>query len=272
MSQADSLRLMCVTAHPDDESLGFGGTIARLAREGVQVSLVVGTRGERGRYGDGTKPHPGPEELGRIREKELRAACDVLGVRELRFLGYSDGELSRADPAEAAGRIASTIRELRPHVIVTFDCYGAYGHPDHIAASQLALAGVLRASAQEEGASGASPAHVVQKLYYLVHTRRRWGNYERAFKVLQSNVGGEVRAAVSWPEWSITTTVESHEHWETVWAAVQCHRTQIGQYGSLARLTPDDHKALWGLQEYYRVLSMVNGGSAKETDLFEGIR
>nr|NIY11953.1 hypothetical protein [Gemmatimonadota bacterium] len=137
MTGTRGLRLMCVTAHPDDESLGFGGTLARYAAEGVETSLVVGTRGERGRFGDGSEPHPGPERLGEIREQELRAAAAVLGVRHVRFLGYRDSELDQADAVEAAGRIASHIRELRPQVVVTFDPFGAYGHPDHIAISQL---------------------------------------------------------------------------------------------------------------------------------------
>ncbi len=112
---------MCVAAHPDDESLGFGGTLARAAADGVEVSLVVVTRGERGRHGDGSEPHPGQEALGRIREAEVRAACDVLGVRHIRILDYLDGDLDRVGPAEASARIALMVRELRPQVVVTFD-------------------------------------------------------------------------------------------------------------------------------------------------------
>lgn len=262
---------MCLTAHPDDESLGFGGTLARAAAEGVEVSLVVGTRGEGGRYGDGSRPHPGPEELGRIREGEVRAAADVLGVRHLRFLGYRDGELDQADPMEAAGRIARCIRELRPQVIVTFDPYGVYGHPDHIAISQLAVAGVVRAAGPEALPGGPTEPHQVRKLYYRAWTEKERGRYEHVFKRLQSTVDGVVRPSVAWPSWSVTTAADAHEHWETVWAAVRCHETQMEQYGALGGLTAADHRALWGAQEYYRVFSLVNGGRAREHGLFEGL-
>ncbi|MGD8730094.1 MAG: PIG-L family deacetylase [Gemmatimonadota bacterium] len=272
MTDPASLRLMCVTAHPDDESLGFGGTLARYAAEGVEVSVVSATRGEGGRYGDGSEPHPGPEELGRIREAELRAACDTLGVRHLRFLDYLDGEVDQADPDEATGRIAAHIRELRPHVVLTFDPYGAYGHPDHIAISQLALGGIVQAAAPGAVAGPDREPHQVRKLYYVAWTERVWEHYIDTFKVLKSTVDGDVRMSVAWPDWSVTTTTDAHDHWETVWKAVQCHRTQMAQYGPLTELTPEDHRALWGPQEFYRVFSLVNGGRTRERDVFEGIR
>ena len=149
MSQVPGLRLMCLSAHPDDESLGFGGTIARYASEGVEISLLVGTRGERGRFGDGSEPHPGPEALGEIREAETRAAARVLGVEHVRFLDYVDAELDRAPPREAAERVASVLRELRPEVVLTFDPFGGYGHPDHIAIAQYATAGIVLAASGE---------------------------------------------------------------------------------------------------------------------------
>ena len=264
--------MMCVTAHPDDESLGFGGTLARASAEGVEVALVVATRGERGRHGDGSQPHPGPEALGRIREAELREASDALGVRHLSFLDYMDGGLAGVDPDEASARIALHVRELRPQVVLTFDPFGAYGHPDHGAISQLTLAAVIRAMSAEALAGDEQGPHRVLKFYYMVNSERRWATYQRAFKTLQMTVDGSVRAAVGWPAWSVTTTVDAYEHWEAVWRAVQCHRTQMAQYGALTHLAPEDHRAIWGTQEYYRALSLVNGGRAPETDLFEGIR
>jgi LmbE family N-acetylglucosaminyl deacetylase len=263
---------MCVTAHPDDESLGFGGTLARYAAEGVEVSLVVATRGERGRSGDGSEPHPGPEALGRIRESEVRAACGVLGIEHVRFLDYLDAELDRVDPQEATGRIARHIRELRPQVVLTFDPYGAYGHPDHVAISQLASGAIVRAASAEALPDGDQEPYQVRKLYYVAWTGRVWAQYHDAFKVMQMTVDGDVRSSVAWPDWSVTTTTDAHDHWETVWKAVQCHRTQMAQYGPLTKLTPEDHKALWGPQEYYRVFSLVNGGRMRERDVFEGLR
>lgn len=263
---------MCVTAHPDDESLGFGGTLARYADEGVEVSLVVGTRGESGRYGDGSEPHPGPEALGEIREAELRAAADVLGVRHVRLLDYRDGQLDQADPGEAAARVARHIRELEPQVVITFDPFGAYGHPDHIAVSQHAMTGVVRAAAPDELPGSDLAPHQVEKAYFAAWTERVWDQYQKTFKELQSTVDGEVRSSVAWPTWSVTATTDAHDHWETVWAAVQCHRTQMAQYGVLEHLTPEEHRAIWGPQEFYRVFSLVNGGRERERDLFHGLR
>jgi len=263
---------MCVTAHPDDESLGFGGTLARYAAEGVDVSVVIATRGESGRHGNGSEPHPGREALGRIREAEARAACAELGVRHVRFLGYVDRELSEADPIEAAGRVAAAIRDLRPQVVITFDPFGAYGHPDHIAISQLALAGAIEAASAEDASDATWRPHQVQKLYFHAWTDARRDKHREMFKVLESHVDGEVRASVTWPEWSVTTMIEATEQWEKVWSAVQCHRTQIAQYGVLSGVAPEEHRALWGRLGYYRAFSLVNGGRVRETDLFEGLR
>src|SRR5579862_9609113 len=129
---ASELRLMCVLAHPDDESLGTGGVLAKYANEGIGTYVVTATRGERGRFDDSGQS-PGPEIVGRAREMELRAAANELGVREVVFLDYHDAQLDRAAAPEAVEKIAVQIRRIRPHVIVTFDPFGAYGHPDHIA-------------------------------------------------------------------------------------------------------------------------------------------
>ena len=211
-------------------------------------------------------------ELGRVREAEVRSAAEILGVRHVHFLDYLDAELDQADPVEAAERVASFIRELRPQVIVTFDPFGGYGHPDHIAISQFAAAAVVRAAAPGSLAGTTHEPHRVQKLYYMAWTNRVWDRYQSVFKVLQMTVGDEVRSSVAWPGWSVTTTADAHDHWETVWAAVQCHESQMAQYGALTALAPEDHRAIWGPQEYYRVFSLVNGGRDKETDLFEGLR
>jgi LmbE family N-acetylglucosaminyl deacetylase len=136
---------MCVLAHPDDESLGTGGALAKSAAEGVETYLVTATRGERGRFGDGTES-PGPEIVGRTREAELRAAAEQLGIREVRFLDYVDGELDRVDSAEAIGRIVTHLRRVRPQVVITFGPDGAYGHPDHIAIGQLTAAAIACAA------------------------------------------------------------------------------------------------------------------------------
>lgn len=271
LSDGTTLRLTCVTAHPDDEALGFGATLARYAADGVEVSLVVATRGERGRYGDGSEPHPGPAALGDIREGELRASAELLGVRHVRFLDYLDGELDQTDPVQAGARVAACLRELQPHVLLTFDPFGVYGHPDHIAVSQLAIAGALRAAAPGSLPGGPDEPHRVQKAYYRAWSPAVREHHERVFKPLKSNVDGEARESVAWPSWSVTTVITARGHWGTVWKALLCHRTQMAQYGK-TELLDEDKRALWGSLEFYRVYSLVNGGRAKESDLFEGLR
>ena len=99
----DTLKLMAILAHPDDESLGFGGILAKSAAEHVETFLVTATRGERGWNADRGE-YPGVTMLGQAREAELRAAAQVLGVRSVELLGYLDGELDQADPSEVVAK------------------------------------------------------------------------------------------------------------------------------------------------------------------------
>src|SRR5512134_2537465 len=172
------LRLMCVLAHPDDESLGMGGTLAKYATEGIETYLVTATRGERGWFGD-EKEYPGPEALGKIREAELFNAAKELGICEVEFLDYIDGDLDQANPAEATAKIVSHLRRIQPDVVITFDPNGAYGHPDHIAICQLTTAAILTA-ADPNYHSLASP-HSVKKLYYMAWPKGKFDAYESVF-------------------------------------------------------------------------------------------
>jgi LmbE family N-acetylglucosaminyl deacetylase len=110
---------MCVLAHPDDESLGTGGVLAKAAAEGVATYLVTATRGERGRFGDGTE-RPSPAIVGHTRAEELLAAGRELGLKDVQFLDYPDGGLDGVDSNEAMSRIVCHLRRVRPHVVVTF--------------------------------------------------------------------------------------------------------------------------------------------------------
>lgn len=267
------LRLMAILAHPDDESLGVGGTLAKYAAEGVQVSVVTATRGERGRHATAAV-HPGPDAMGRLREAELRAAVRTLGVEDVQLLGYVDQDLDRAHPPEAIGRIVTHLRRARPHVVVTFPPDGAYGHPDHIAISQFTTAAVVAAAdaAWDATDAAALPPHRVSKLYFMAWGKATWAAYQAAFKVLVSRVDGGERHATPWPDWAITTRIDTRAWWPAVWRAVCCHESQVANYDRLAELAPEHHEALWGTQEFYRVFSFVNGGRTLEADLFEGLR
>ena len=269
-------KLMAVLAHPDDESLGVGGVLAAYAARGVETYLVTATRGERGRF-FGNENRPGDAEVGRVREAELRAAARTLGVREVAFLDYVDGALDQVDARQAIGRIVSHLRRVRPEIVVTFDPFGLYGHPDHVAICQLTTAAVLAASdpafaAHDDGADETERSpHRVAKLYYRVLDERGWAAYQSAFKQLTSRVDGRERTAVAWPEWSMSARIDSRREWETVWRAVRCHATQLAGYARLGQLTAEEHEALWGSSTFYRAVSTVNGGRGCETDLFDGV-
>ena len=269
---AGALRLMCILAHPDDESLGMGGTLARYAREGVETYLITATRGERGRFGDATV-RPPLQVVGETREAELRAAARELGIRDIHLLDYIDGDLDRADPKEAQGKIARYLRSIKPHVVVTFGPDGAYGHPDHIAISQLSAAAInIAADPGYSGLSRGEEPHLVSKFYFMAWSKLKWDAYQSAFKKLVVTVDGVERQTNPWPQWAVTTILETGDVWDTVWRAVCCHQTQMAIYGKLEHLSAEHHRALWGTQEYYRVFSSVNGGRTIERDLFEGLR
>lgn len=152
---------------------------------------------------------------------------------------------------------------------------GAYGHPDHIAISQFATAALVAAAdpgfAVNGGADALQP-HAVSKLYYVAWPDSAWKAYQAAFRKLVSTVDGMERQAVPWPDWAITTVIDTRTYWSTVWRAISCHESQISAYERLNQLSPQDHEALWGRQSFYRAFSTVSGGRARETDLMEGIR
>ena len=141
--------LLVVTAHPDDESFPMGGTIAKYAAEGRRVVLVSATRGEAGIPGLSAK------ETAHIREAELRASAQVLGVSRLEFLDYVDGEFDQADEAQVITKLLAIFRKENPAVVITFGPDGISGHPDHLATHRF----VTRAFER---------AHLAGRLFYLM--------------------------------------------------------------------------------------------------------
>lgn len=262
---------MCVVAHPDDESLGMGGTLAKYAAEGVEVSVVTATKGERGRSGR-TEPLS-PDEVGAIRHAELQAAARELGVKEVALLGYRDAELDQADPDEAISRITAHLRRVKPHVVLTFAPDGAYGHPDHIAICQFTTAAMISAAddTYEVPDCDATP-HRVSKLYYMAWRSDKWDAYQQALRKLAITVDGVERRVNPWPDWAISADIETSAFADQVWRAVSCHRSQMSIYSQLSSLSGEHHRSLWGSQQFYRAFSLVNGGRGVESDLFAGLR
>lgn len=266
---SETHKLMCILAHPDDESLGTGGILAKYAAEGVETYLVTATRGEKGWFGD-PDDYPGAAALAETREAELHQAADVLGLQEVSFLDYPDGKLDQANPTEVIAKIAAHLRRVRPHIVVTFDPYGAYGHPDHIAISQFTTAAIV-AAAGADGATSEKRPHRVRKLYYMAYTKAALAAYQSAFGDLVMEIDGQKRRATGWAPWAVTTRIDTETYWQQVWRAVACHRTQLPGYRALRDLPAEHHRALWGTQPFYRAFSLVNGGRGIERDLFAGL-
>src|SRR5947209_14298437 len=172
-THVSDLCLLGCYAHPDDEVFGLGGTLVRYGRTGVRTALVCATRGEAGQISDPSLATP--ETLGEVREGEMRAAAEVLGVNDLTFLDYRDGTLAQVDPEEIIGKLVRVMRRLRPQVVVTFDAKGGYGHPDHVTIHRCTVAAFEQAGDPnrypDQVSEGFLP-HAPERLYVTTFPRR----------------------------------------------------------------------------------------------------
>jgi LmbE family N-acetylglucosaminyl deacetylase len=245
-------------AHPDDESIATGGTMARLAAEGHRVVLVTATQGELGEVADGVLA-PG-ETLAERRGAELAAACEILGVGRHEFLGYGDsgmaGELSNDDPScfwradvdEAAGRLATILDEEDASVLTAYDENGVYGHPDHIQVHRVGLLAGRRA-----GTPGVFMA-----------TANR--DYLRSMAAAAPDMGvamsDEERARLDYLGVSaarITTAVDVSGYLGQKRQAMELHASQIAETSFFLSMPEDIFAAVWGTEWYIRVGAEPNG-------------
>ena len=267
----DSLRLLAVFAHPDDESMGMGGTLAKYAAQGTETHLVCASRGEHGWFGP-EEQNPGTAALGKLREEELEEAVRELGMKGLYFLDYIDGEVDQAEPAEAIQKIATHIRRIMPQVVVTFPPDGNYGHPDHIAVGQFTSAAILLAADSSYQDPENFAPHRVSKLYYMVDSEDFINLVAPFVGDLTFPVDDQLRGEVPWKNWMITTRLDMAEYCHAAWRAIHCHQSQLPSLGLLAEMHEDAGVAILAMQgTFYRAFSLVNGGREIEQDLFEGI-
>ena len=267
----ETLRLLAVFPHPDDETLGMGGTLAHYSAEGVETYLICATKGERGWNGP-EQDDPGLAEMARIREPELRCAASHLGLHEINFLDIIDGDVDQADPQQATAKITAHIRRIRPQVVVTFSLDGHYGHPDHIALAQLTAAAlVCAADASYHDPQGQAPFRV-SKYYHMVDSKRQVATILEALGPISMEVDGVERSNVGWEEWAVTTRIDTRAYFDTVWQAVLCHQSQLPGYGPLLEQPRETLQQFFREGTFLRVFSLVNHGRAVEHDLFEGLR
>ncbi len=250
----------------------MGGTLAKYSAEGVETYLVCASRGERGWFGP-EEENPGLSALGELRERELHCAGETLGLKDIYYLDYIDGDVDKADHAEAINKIASRIRAIKPQVVVTFPPDGGYGHPDHIASAQFAAAAIVCAADPGFVDIAEYQAHRVSKYYYMVDSESFFDFIRPFIGDITFEVDGQTRSEVLWKEWAITTRIDVSQHTKVVWQAIKCHQSQLASLGPLAEMEEDVIYKVLSLQgTFYRAFSLVNGGRTVETDLFEGLR
>jgi len=282
------LTLLCVHAHPDDESIGTGGVLARYADEGIRTAVVTCTRGERGEV---VGPDMDPEEIGprlsAVRQEELARALEILKAGPPRFLGYVDsgmmGSDGNNDPAsfwrapfdEAVGRMVAQIRELRPDVLVCYDAFGEYGHPDHIQAHRVSSAAVEAAEIAALYPEAGSPWRV-RKFYYRTVPRTviAQANVWFAAQGLTSPFGTITRPddlPFGTPDERVTTVVDVHAWLDRKREALAAHVSQIGPDSFFLNIPDDYAEQAFGLEWFVRVRSDVPTPD-HEDDLFAGLR
>jgi len=267
----ETLKLLAVFPHPDDETLGLGSTFARYSSEGVETYLLCATRGERGWF-DSEGPNPGFDGVARLREAELRCASEFLGIHEVSLLDYIDGDVDQARPEEIIGKIVSHVRRIKPQVVVTFGPDGSYGHPDHIALSQFTNAAMICAADRNFIDADVQPPHRVLKLYYMVDSQDGVNAATEAFGGISIEIDGVRRSHVGWADWQITTWLDNKKYLDRVQKAMLCHKSQIPGYHPIDQWSLAELTGIFGTGYFYRAFSLVNGGRTVEIDLFEGLR
>lgn len=282
-------RLLFAFPHPDDESFGPGGSIAKYAREGAEVHYVCATRGEVGTVdAELLKPYehlPEDQRLGALRGQELRNAADILGLTGLHYLGYRDSGMSNtepncdprafinADPARVTGQLVKIFRSVRPQVVVTFDPFGGYGHPDHIFIHHRTTE-AFHAAGDPACYPEAGAPYQPQKLYWSVFPKGLIKFFVWMLRVTRRDPAkfgrnGDVDLKeIAAHDYPATTHVNVRPYYDIKQEASRCHVSQFSggpaRFGKLQK---------WFMTtEHYRLVEPVaKGRRLKERDLFEGV-
>jgi len=277
--------LLAFHAHPDDESISMGGTLAEYAERGTPVTVVTATRGEAGEIHNRTDAERVRHHLGEIREAEERAACAILGVDDVVFLGYRDSGMMgtgdnanpsafwNADFMEGVGRLVRVIRARRPDVLTAYDPYGGYGHPDHIQTHRIGTAAFFGAAdpgrfPPVDGEEPWQPA----RLYWTTWSRERIRRVRR--RVAQDH---GVAEPADEPEPSsgtlpahITTRRDVRPWAARKHAALLSHATQFAADSWVRTVTDDQLAAFLGEEVFVRVFTTADADPA-DPDLFAGL-
>lgn len=296
-------RLLLVHAHPDDESIGQGATMAKYVAEGVGVTLVTCTGGEMGEILVPEFAHMAADQddtLAEQRRIELDNAMQALGVADHRYLGgfqryrdsgmkwHEDGHAIAADDVhenafwyadltQAADHLVEIIREIQPQVLVTYDEFGGYGHPDHIQAHRVAMyAAQLAAVPSYKPQLGA--AHDIAKIYWGAMSASRMREGIRHLRESGDETSFEGFNEDSLPPFvvedeALSACVDAREYAEQKMEAMKAHATQITVDGPFFALSNNLGNEIWG-EEYFRIAkgaACPEDAGALESDLFAGL-
>ena len=282
-------RLLLVHAHPDDETINNGVTMAKYAADGINVTLVTCTRGEEGEVLVDSLLNLASskdDKLGEHREVELKNAMDELGIKDFRFLGapnkkWRDSGMMgtpqndrkdvfwQADLDEVANELVKIILETKPQVLITYDEFGGYGHPDHIKAHQIAMRAAEIASQQD---------WQVSKIYWNTTPRSVIQMGIDKMKEVGSEFFGAENAddlPFAKPDELVTSVVKAPEYVPHKLAAMKAHATQISVDGPFFALSNNLGLSVWG-DEYYTLVKGELAGpfdeNGRELDLFAGVK
>jgi LmbE family N-acetylglucosaminyl deacetylase len=275
---SETLTMMAVHAHPDDEASSTGGVLAAYSAQGIRTVVVTCTNGEFGDAPGGIKPGGGGHEeqaVAQHRLAELRESCTILGVSHLELLGYHDSGMPDWDykdrpdafcnvpEADVAARISRLIEQYRPQVLITYDDKGPYQHPDHVHASRAAQAAFA--------SSG-----IAAKLYLSAMRRSDWQKIWEALRELGADVPDfedmdpEARRQAAASEERITTSVDIRPVIGRKREALMAHHSQISE-SWFSKIPEDIAEAAFGREHFIRV-SDTTGAPLPEDDLFAGLR
>jgi N-acetyl-1-D-myo-inositol-2-amino-2-deoxy-alpha-D-glucopyranoside deacetylase len=272
LARPDNRSLLLVHAHPDDESIFTGATMAKYAAEGVRVTLVTCTLGELGEIIPPDLRHLFPHELGQYRIVELDRACAALGVTDHRFLGeegkYGDSGMMglpdnddprcfwQASVEEAAAELAKVIDEVEADVLVSYDANGGYGHPDHIQAHRVT------ARARELSGAGARATLYATAMPRSVLARAVELPADSWFRRM-----GDLSASV--PDEAVTTELDARAYLPAKLAAMAAHETQITVDGEFYALSNELGQRALGTEYYTLLAGRASGAPGRySTDLF----
>jgi LmbE family N-acetylglucosaminyl deacetylase len=284
------LTLMAVHAHPDDEATSTGGVLAKYSAEGVQTVLVTCTDGGCGDGPGGVKPgEPGhdPAQVVAMRRGELEASCAVLKVSHLELLGYADSGMMgwatndaptsfwKTPVDEAATRLATLIDRYQPDVIVTYDAYGFYGHPDHIQTHRVTMAAIERTGTSAKVYWTTAPRSRMEELRRVV--REYGGDWDEPDPPDSDgngpdgeNPAGDTQPPIGLPDDEITAWVDTRAWGAQKFNALEAHASQSENIFFL-RMGQEKFTEMMGIEAFVRV-DRATPSAAPEDDLFAGLR